>query len=57
MRNEREILGDQVTVFLDRLRKAGGHLADYLVNQSSDQQYHCLTITLFYEAPPAFVRA
>ncbi len=57
LNREREFLGDQVTVFLDRLRKAGGQLSDYQVRQSSDMGYHCLSIILFYQAPPAFVSA
>jgi hypothetical protein len=57
LHREREFLGDTVTVFLDRLRRAGGLLTDYQVRQSSDMGHHCLSIILFYQAPQAFVRA
>jgi hypothetical protein len=47
---DRERLGELVTGWL------GAHpehrILDKIVTQSSDAEYHCLTITLFYEAPP-----
>ena len=43
---EREHLGDRITDWL------GAHpeveLVDTVVQQSSDQQFHCLTIVVFY---------
>ncbi len=46
-REERIVLGERITEWLD------GHsqkikLVDKVVTQSSDSEFHCLTITLFY---------
>ena len=44
---DRDDLGDQVTRWLvDRQGKVD--IVDKVVSQSSDSEYHCLTITLFY---------
>jgi len=51
MHHDRQALGDQVTVFLHNLRKAGGVVVDRDVRQSSDEAYHCLTIVLWYQVP------
>jgi hypothetical protein len=49
---DRERLGELVTAWL------GDHpehrIVDKIVTQSSDAEFHCLTITLFYEAPVPF---
>lgn len=50
-RESRNFLGEQITLFLKRLRAAGGYLTKYDVLQSSDQGYHCLSIVLFYAVP------
>ncbi len=44
---EREELGEVITNWL----RNNPHLkiVDKVVTQSSDQEFHCLTITLFYE--------
>ncbi|MDY0059138.1 MAG: hypothetical protein RBU45_04955 [Myxococcota bacterium] len=43
---ERERLGETITEWI---RKQGGiEVVDYKVTQSSDKEFHCLTITLFY---------
>jgi len=43
---ERERLGGTIT---DWLRKQGGvDIVDYKVTQSSDKEFHCLSITLFF---------
>ncbi len=44
---EREELGEQITKWL----RANPHikLVDRTVTQSSDREFHCLTITLFYQ--------
>ncbi len=43
---DRERLGETIT---DWIRKQGGiDIVDYKVTQSSDKEFHCLTITLFY---------
>lgn len=45
---EREDLGTQVTNFLRK--NPGYRIVDKVVTQSSDREFHCLTITLFFEA-------
>jgi hypothetical protein len=45
MRHDRDRLGDAVT---DWLRSSGVTVVDTVVTQSSDSEFHCLTITLFY---------
>jgi hypothetical protein len=48
---EREMLGDLITSWI---RSHPGHeILDKIVTQSSDAQFHCLTITLFYKHPRA----
>ena len=44
---EREALGDTVTAWMDEHADAID-VVDREVRQSSDQQYHCLSIILFY---------
>jgi hypothetical protein len=46
-RNERDVLGDQVTKWLSDNRDKI-EVVDKVVTQSSDAEYHCITITLFY---------
>ncbi|EDM80043.1 hypothetical protein PPSIR1_20489 [Plesiocystis pacifica SIR-1] len=45
---EREALGDRIT---DWLRANGGkvEVVETIVTQSSDREFHCLTITVFYK--------
>jgi hypothetical protein len=43
---EREALGDVVTRWLADNPRA--RVVDKVVTQSSDSQFHCLSITLFY---------
>lgn len=43
---EREELGDSITRWLRA--NPGLEIVDKIVTQSSDQEFHCLTITLFY---------
>jgi hypothetical protein len=43
---ERESLGEMVTMWLRENPRA--RIVDKIVTQSSDDQFHCLTITLFY---------
>ena len=47
---EREELGDQVTHWLRNNPSA--RIIDKIVTQSSDREFHCLTITIFYETQP-----
>jgi hypothetical protein len=44
---EREALGDVITRWLADNPHA--KVVDKIVTQSSDSQFHCLSITLFYE--------
>ena len=44
---ERESLGEAVTHWLADNPRA--RVTDKIVTQSSDSQFHCLSITLFYE--------
>ena len=43
---EREALGEHVTAWIRRNPDA--EIVDKIVTQSSDSEFHCLTITLFY---------
>lgn len=43
---EREELGDSITRWLRA--NPGLEIVDKIVTQSSDQEFHCLTITLFF---------
>ena len=45
---ERDELGETVTRWLDE-HKARIEIVDKVVKQSSDSEYHCLSITLFYK--------
>lgn len=42
---EREYLGEQIT---DWLRVSGNKVVDTVITQSSDSEFHCLTITVLY---------
>ena len=44
---EREMLGEAVTRWLADNPRA--RVVDKVVTQSSDREFHCLTITLFYK--------
>ena len=44
---EREDLGEIITRWLRA--NQGIRIVDKVVTQSSDREFHCLTITLFYE--------
>jgi len=48
---ERGRLGDDVTDWLRDNTEA--EIVDKIVTQSSDSEFHCLTITLFYRMPEA----
>ena len=43
---EREELGEAVTRWIDEHPEL--EIVDKVVTQSSDKEYHCLTITIFY---------
>ena len=44
---EREDLGESITRWLRA--NPGVRIVDKVVTQSSDREFHCLTITLFYD--------
>ena len=46
---EREELGENVTKWIRN--NPGCKVTEKVVTQSSDREFHCLTITLFYLAP------
>jgi hypothetical protein len=47
---EREDLGEVITRWLRA--NPGTTIVDKVVTQSSDREFHCLTITLFYQTEP-----
>ena len=49
MAQERDQLGDKITHWLAANR--GVSIVDKIVTQSSDEAFHCLAITLFFNAP------
>ncbi len=48
---DREELGNVVTRWIAENPKA--RIVDKVVTQSSDREFHCLSITVFYETPSA----
>jgi hypothetical protein len=44
---ERELIGDRINEWLDDTIKQL-EIVDTIVTQSSDREFHCLTITIFY---------
>jgi len=46
---QRESLGERVTEWMHR--NPDVEVVDKIVTQSSDSDFHCLTITLFYREP------
>lgn len=44
---DREAMGETITKWLKD--NAGVEILDKVVTQSSDKEFHCLTITLFYK--------
>lgn len=51
MVQQRQDLGDVVTRWLEEARRTrpGFELVDMQVRQSSDQAFHCISITVFYK--------
>lgn len=47
---DRETMGDNITRWLRKNPEI--EIIDKVVTQSSDKQFHCLTITLFYRDRP-----
>jgi hypothetical protein len=48
---ERSELGERVTEYLREELSAGAEITDTVVTQSSDREFHCLTITVFIWEP------
>jgi len=46
---EREQISDRINEWLEA--NPGVEIVDKVVTQSSDSEFHCLTITLFYSRP------
>ena len=49
MAQERDQLGEKITQWL--AAHPGIEIVDKIVTQSSDEAFHCLAITLFYNEP------
>jgi len=49
MAKARETLGEQVTAWLSSVPDR--EVVDTVVTQSSDEAFHCISITLFYRDP------
>ena len=47
---EREVLGEYITEWI--ATHPDVEIFDKIVTQSSDSEFHCLTITLFYRGKP-----
>jgi len=47
---DREVMGDTITRWLQENPLL--EVVDKIVTQSSDKEFHCLTITLFYRERP-----
>jgi hypothetical protein len=47
---DREVMGDTITRWLHDNPQL--EIVDKIVTQSSDKEFHCLTITLFYRERP-----
>ena len=47
---DREMMGDTITRWLHDNQQL--EIVDKIVTQSSDKEFHCLTITLFYRERP-----
>lgn len=50
MREDRERLGERVTAWL-AAQEEGFELVDYEIRQSSDDRFHLVSITIFFNEP------
>jgi len=48
---DREQMGENITRWLKD--NSGIEIVDKVVTQSSDREFHCLTVTIFYKSKPA----
>lgn len=48
---QRQVLGETVTAWLEdaRAKRPGFEVVDMVVSQSSDQAFHCISISIFYK--------
>jgi hypothetical protein len=46
---EREFMGEVVTNWIRELHRNQGRIVDVLVRQSSDCEFHCFSIIIFYQ--------
>jgi hypothetical protein len=44
---DREMMGENITKWL--VANPSAEIVDKVVTQSSDKEFHCLTVTLFYK--------
>jgi hypothetical protein len=49
-REDRAVMGEAITAWLAAHRRI--KVVDKVVSQSSDSEFHCLSITLFYSEGP-----
>jgi hypothetical protein len=49
MGRDREVLGEKITEWI-RMHPQW-EITDYVVTQSSDHEFHCIAITVFYKSP------
>lgn len=49
MVKDRESLGEKVTAWIREHQAVGVEIVDKVVTQSSDESFHCIAITLFYQ--------
>ena len=54
MREQRDVLGDKVTDWM--AANPTFDISDIIVTQSSDREFHCIAITVFYLDPVAASR-
>ena len=47
-----QLSSKQITAWLHTYQASGGRIVDKVVTQSSDAEFHCLTVTLFCEDAP-----
>ena len=47
---DREQMGENITRWLKD--NSGIEIVDKIVTQSSDKEFHCLTVTIFYKSRP-----
>lgn len=48
MKREQDTMDADINKWLLALSKAGGEVVDMIVKQSSDSEYHCITIVFTY---------